>query len=107
MRVGSGKIARAFLDGRKAKIKNTMTDGEAIYLHGNKIVWKGDDNVIHFTLSGWNTVTTRDRINQVFRVAGITLAVCQHKFEPQVYNYNTRQTEKISSRLPYAISDFI
>lgn len=35
-----------------------------VRLHGNAIVVLSDDGDIEISLSGWNTVTTRERVNQ-------------------------------------------
>ena len=59
MRKITQEIAAAF-NARKSKTNGaTVTDGEAIYLHGHKIVERRD-GVVHVTLAGWNTTTTRE-----------------------------------------------
>ena len=61
-----------------------MTDGNALFLHGNKIaeyasLYKNDgDDSINITLAGWDTVTTRERLNglrgvSVYRRKGETI----------------------------------
>jgi hypothetical protein len=35
-----------------------------VWLHGNKII-KRENNEIYFSLAGWNTLTTRERINGI------------------------------------------
>lgn len=105
-RVGSSKIARAFLSGKPAKTKNTETNGTTVWLHRNAIAWK-EKGTVCFTLSGWNTVTTRDRLNHIFSELDLPLSVCQHKFTPYIYNHNTKERQEISSRLTYAVSDFL
>jgi hypothetical protein len=39
----------------------TSTDGEAIYLHGNRIVERRDDGV-YVSTAGWDTPTTKERL---------------------------------------------
>jgi hypothetical protein len=39
-----------------------------VYLHGNRIAVIRSDDTVSFSLCGWNTVTTRDRINAVSRL---------------------------------------
>lgn len=69
MRKITSTICRAFEMGASKSIANTMTDGNAIYLHGNKIaehnsLFANDGNKsINITLAGWNTNTTRERLN--------------------------------------------
>lgn len=59
----SGRVVDAFLARKSIKGKRTHTDGKALYLHGNKIAWHGDDDSVHATMAGWGTVTTRERLN--------------------------------------------
>ena len=68
MRKISEEIARAFYEGRVKRMSNTHTDGHSIYLHGNEIARKlegvtGRTLAVSVTLAGWNTNTTRDRLN--------------------------------------------
>lgn len=63
MRKESTRIVDAFLSRKKAVGARTHTDGDAMYLHGNKIAWHGENGKIHATMSGWGTKTTRDRLN--------------------------------------------
>lgn len=69
MRKITKEITRAFYNGDKLKISNTETDGQAIYLFGNKIaeyqsLFANDGNKkINITLAGWNSNTTRERLN--------------------------------------------
>lgn len=62
------QIIESFEQGISKTIRNTSTDGNGIFLHGNKIaewesMYKDDNKNINITLSGWNTVTTRERLN--------------------------------------------
>lgn len=70
MRAETSKIVNAFVEGRCAHAARTMTDGVAIYLHGNRIAWK-DGNRYYATLAGWPTNTTRDRLNGLARALGV------------------------------------
>ena len=56
-------IAAAFNDGKSMKLGSYSTDGKAIYLHGNKIVEKGENGEINFTLAGWPSNTTRSTLS--------------------------------------------
>lgn len=105
-RVGSSRIAQAFKEGRPLTVKSTRTNGTTVWLHNNPIAWRRD-GTIEFSLCGWNTVTTRDRLNHIFAAFNLPLRVCQIKHEPYVYNWQTQEKEEISSRLPYAITDFV
>lgn len=74
-------IANAFAQGSKKSLGNTMTDGNAVFLHGNKIAeWR--ENGLCMSLAGWNTVTTRERLNGIAQVLGLKVGFTQKAFEP-------------------------
>lgn len=56
------EVCGAFKNKSKKSVGNTMTDGESLFLHGNKIAEHRDDGV-YITVAGWNTPTTRERLN--------------------------------------------
>lgn len=56
-------IAKSFLENKTHSLSNTSTDGKSIILFGNTIVRKIDDHKYVITLAGWNTPTTRERLN--------------------------------------------
>ena len=59
-------IADAWRDGVARKQGNTETDGQSVWLHGNKIVTRiRGTNEVWFSLAGWPTRTTRERINGI------------------------------------------
>jgi hypothetical protein len=105
MRVITSKISQAFLNGTSARGVNTSTDGHAIVLHGHRIMWK-EKGVVHYCLCGWNTRTTRDRINGVLRYLDSPIKLIQHKRAPYAYNFRTGKREGLSTRLPYSVEDF-
>ena len=70
MRKESLKIARAFADGKPATAARTHTDGNAVFLHGNRIAQREADGSIWVTMAGWGTVTTRERLNTLCKVLG-------------------------------------
>jgi len=81
MRKVTQQIANAFARGNKLAVGNTMTDGNAVFLHGNKIAeWKQDG--LHMTLAGWNTTTTRERLNGIADNLGLKVSFNQKNFEP-------------------------
>jgi hypothetical protein len=67
MRLITEKIATAFNQNKPLSIGNTTTDGNAIYLHGNKILERRGDG-IYWNLCGWNTRTTRERLSPFVRI---------------------------------------
>lgn len=55
-------IVNAFVNHRSAKEGNSKTDGTTLWLHGNAIAqWR--DGVIWITNAGWQTSTTKERLN--------------------------------------------
>ena len=65
MRKITKDINRAFEQGRAKTIGNTHTDGNTVWLHGNAIVRRNEGGAIEATLAGWNTLTTRERVNGI------------------------------------------
>tara|TARA_R110002020_G_scaffold405036_1_gene615079 strand:+ start:543 stop:818 length:276 start_codon:yes stop_codon:yes gene_type:complete len=64
MRIITQRIKSAFEAGKSLTVNNTRTDGESVWLHGNKII-KTENGVVYATLAGWNTPTTRERVNGI------------------------------------------
>lgn len=62
------KVAKAFYSGENKKFNNTQvicdkeTKERSIYLFGNKIAWT-EQGYLYINLCGWNTLTTRSRLN--------------------------------------------
>ena len=77
MRQETQKIMSAFLRGQKASAARTNTDGHNVWLHGNKIAQRSEGDFVDFSLAGWPTVTTRDRINGLLELSGSDYRVCQ------------------------------
>ena len=76
MRQETQKIMSAFLKGEKASAQRTNTDGYSVWLHGNLIAERGKSK-LWFTLAGWPTVTTRDRVNGLLQLSGSDYRVFQ------------------------------
>ena len=53
---------RAFLRNETLRVRNTYTDGSALYLHGNKIAMYVNDE-IYINHAGWKSMTTKERLN--------------------------------------------
>ena len=84
MRKVSKEIAEAFVENKNKVMSNTricpvsnwVSNGEmGVYLHDNKIAWWENNhpsenlsNNIHlcFSMCGWDTPTTRERLNAIF-----------------------------------------
>jgi hypothetical protein len=79
MRKVTEQIKQAFNQGLSKKVGNTRTDGKSVFLHGNEIIKRDASGLVMATLAGWNTPTTRERIN------GITgLGIYQKNFTPML-----------------------
>ena len=84
MRKITKDIANAWVARKPRQIGNTMTDGKSVYLHGNLIATRHDNPLRwDFTLAGWNTVTTRERLNGLLSAIGAERAAfVQRKGQP-------------------------
>lgn len=69
MRVVTYTVARAFLMGKKKALRNTRTDGNTLYLHGNAIA-KREDGQLYICDGGYSSLTTRDRLNGILSLIG-------------------------------------
>lgn len=79
MRKVTKRIKKAFEQGTALKVDNTSTDGTSVFLYGNEIIRRESSGLVVATLAGWNTSTTRERIN------GITgLDIYQKNFVPML-----------------------
>ena len=80
MRKITAKIAKAFLAGDSLKIKNTETDGQSVWLHGNEIARRTAFG-LEVSLAGWPTVTTRERVNGILYAAQTRMVIVQRDHE--------------------------
>tara|TARA_R110002020_G_scaffold399683_1_gene609520 strand:+ start:225 stop:518 length:294 start_codon:yes stop_codon:yes gene_type:complete len=81
MRKITETIANAFAQGTNKAQGNTVTVDGKVYLHGNEIV-KRDSDGLYMSLAGWNTTTTRERLNGIAQVLGLDVSFNQKAFEP-------------------------
>ena len=100
MRKVTETIAESFYKGFKKTVSNTHTDGVNVWLHGNKIAWRNQDNSLSVTLAGWGTPTTRERINGILDTFGIHYRVGQHKHEQIIKNSDNERSFSFEF-LPY------
>lgn len=67
-------MADVFLNRGRKTMSNTHTDGQGLYLFGNKIAeWREDG--LYVSNAGWFTRTTKERLN------ALGLNIYQEKFE--------------------------
>lgn len=86
---------------------NVREDGATItsvYLHGNLIAQTGKDGTWGFCLCGWNTPTTRSRINAVIHCVFPADApgIASHKGAPVKVMYNVRMADAPHSK-PFTV----
>ena len=74
MRNITERIVNAWQRGEPLQTGNSMTDGKSIFLHANEIVRRDDDGRLFVRTAGWNTVTTRERLNAI---PGVSVCVMQ------------------------------
>lgn len=75
MRKISISAAKAFKNGYVYRSSNTRVlayPETELYLHGYKIAWKGKDARVYFSLCGWATRTTMERLNTLLYYYGVT-----------------------------------
>lgn len=101
MRQITRDISQAFVKGKSKRVRNTETYGQRVLLHGNPIVWRHGRDLV-FTLGGWGTPTTRDRINGIFRTMGIDACLYQHNYD-QFFNAPDGYTYEMEIRGVYRI----
>ncbi len=65
MRKVTERIKKAFEQGKSLKIGSTRTNGTSVFLHGNEIIRRDVSGLVFATLAGWNTPTTRERVNGI------------------------------------------
>ena len=96
MRQVTQQIKQAFNQGLSKKVGNTRTDGQTVWLHGNAIVKRDASGLVMATLAGWNTPTTRERIN------GITgLGIYQKNFTPMLNGQEVDSYDWLAARPTY------
>jgi hypothetical protein len=99
MRKISIDIAKAFLNGKSRTIGNSYTEEGKIVLHGNTIAWWENDignmNKSHlvFSLCGWGTPTTRERLNTLFYHLYADPVYLNQKNHEQVLTINDKEYE--------------
>tara|TARA_R100000388_G_C7238572_1_gene159599 strand:+ start:345 stop:800 length:456 start_codon:yes stop_codon:yes gene_type:complete len=98
---------------KTGETKNT----ECFYmtLHGNPIAslqplhkTKWHKRTIHLTLAGWNTVTTRERLNALLRILGKSnLHIVQHKHQACLATFagNKRLTTPLNKHRWYDLDE--
>ena len=84
MRNVTRQTVLAFLNGQNMALSNTTTNGKSLYLWGNEIARFNEEGKLEISLCGYNTVTTRERLNGVLTLGGYNLRVSSKNFIPMI-----------------------
>jgi hypothetical protein len=65
MRKITMQVVGAFVERRRCSKSNTWSDGDGLYLFGNKIAWWDLNNRLWIDTCGWKSITTKERLNAI------------------------------------------
>jgi hypothetical protein len=104
MREISKYAAIALREGKTFRRANTtVTDSGYLLLHGSGIARKTESGLC-VSLCGWNTVTTRERLNALLDCYGYSnYRIVQRKGFPYFLNMNTRELREMDDYAEYVI----
>jgi len=81
MRKVTRQIVEAFYKGEAKSSGNTCTDGNNIWLHGNKIAEKDELGNLHITNAGFETNVTKERLNGLLALGGFLQFPLPHIYQ--------------------------
>ena len=84
MRQIESEVIGAFIKGQKAKKDNTQSTGNALHLHGHAIAKIDDDGSVWVSNAGWETRTTKSRLNALCTLLGIDQRVCTRNWTMRI-----------------------
>lgn len=76
MRQVSKTIKEAFENGSRKVSGNTTTDGKSVWLFGNKIITQDSKGNIYWTMCGYGTRTTMERLKSILGLRLHTVKGC-------------------------------
>lgn len=91
MRKTTRTVATAFINGKSCKVNNTESTGSVLYLHDNAIA-RHCNGRVQVSLAGWNTVTTRERVNGVLTLIQSDYGVSQKDGAPRLTKWRNGWT---------------
>ena len=65
MRKITMQVVGAFVERRRCSKSNTWSDGDGLYLFGNRIAWWDLNNRLWIDTCGWKSTTTKERLNAI------------------------------------------
>ena len=89
MRKVSKETVQAFKRKERKKVGNTFTRDGYLMLHGNLIA-EHDAGMLTIYDAGWQTPTTKERLNAVLQGFGIPVRLYQEKGMWFTWNYQTQ-----------------
>lgn len=92
MRKVTENTVKAFLAGRPCSEGSSRTDGQGYWLHGNKIAQRDEDGTLWLTDCGWQTNTTKERLNGILDLACAGMYLYQLKGIWRVFNRTTKMS---------------
>jgi len=108
MRKITREISTAFLDSRSLYRDNTTTDGSEIRLFGNLIAYWDTDFTVAITLAGWNTATTRERLNGLLELMNVEKRIVSKGGVPYMSYQNRVHFKRIHLHGHYTVEyDFL
>tara|TARA_R100001163_G_C5056654_1_gene193096 strand:+ start:1005 stop:1328 length:324 start_codon:yes stop_codon:yes gene_type:complete len=97
MRKVTEQTVKAFLNNKLKSVGNTITDGNSLYLHGNKIAWRLSNGDIEINMCGWGSVTTRERLNGLLRMMNSGFGISQRDHNQCLVGKNANVIRTIST----------
>lgn len=91
-------VVSAFMNGRAKKVSNTQTDGQSLWLFGNKIAEHRADG-LYITNCGWTSKTTKERLNGI---DGVRINQSKGKWYLNGEEWNG-EWKKVNSNTPPAV----
>ena len=107
MRKVTENTVTAFLAGQKYAEGNTYTDGNTLYLHGNAIAWHDGQGDVVFTMAGWPSVTTRERLNGLFDMLGPAPFGISQRDHEQCFVWRGDAVLPVGTSTEYTFSDIM
>ena len=93
MRKITYESAAALRNHNHLKKGNMEVSEGSCYLHGNKIA-SLSKNILSLTDCGWQTSTTKERLNGILSTFLLPFSLYQENFVWYLYNYETEKTVK-------------
>ncbi|SVD06445.1 uncharacterized protein METZ01_LOCUS359299 [marine metagenome] len=103
MRKVTRTIAEAFFSGVAKASGNTCTDGDNVWLHGNKIAEKDEFGNLYISNAGWKSNTTKERLNGLLELGNF-----QQFPVPHIFQKNFKWFLSISKTVvPFPSNEFV